>query len=221
MKIVAANLWNLNPRQLNAMGQCLGYDPDIMVLPELHNRCLSAAKHLFHTEGYTLTHVRIHRMMSLAIASRIPFSHSEVMDQGPFTGRPQLKLHLENGIIVLGIHLDAPVSPHRYRKRRQQFSYLTEVITQSPDPIVLAGDFNSYFSESVFQTFLTQIDSLQRDCAIQHGVPQRLHTWPSILPLFQIDHILCSQQLNVTQLNQGRFNGSDHLPIYGCVNAKL
>ncbi|NEO87965.1 MAG: endonuclease/exonuclease/phosphatase family protein [Spirulina sp. SIO3F2] len=215
IQIVAANLWNLNPRQLKAMRQCLEYEPDIVVLPELHNKCISDAKKLFLTHRYTLIHVRIHRMMSLGIASRIPWSHSTIMDQEAFAGRPQLKLHLENDITFLGIHLDAPVSPHRYRKRRQQLSLLADCINQSQNPVVLAGDFNTYFSESIFQTFLTQIDS--RQC---YSSVQRPCTWPSFLPLFQIDHILCSQQLKVTQLQQGYFNGSDHLPIYGCIDLR-
>ncbi|MEM9807283.1 MAG: endonuclease/exonuclease/phosphatase family protein [Cyanobacteria bacterium P01_D01_bin.56] len=213
MKIVAANLWNLNPRKLKAIHQCLEYNPDIVVLPELHNKYVSPTEQLFQNEGYTLIYAHVNRTISLGVASRIPHNHSEIITHGVFAGRPQVQLNLENGITFLGIHLDAPVSPRRYRRRQQQLSLLTDFINQSQDPIILAGDFNTYFSEPVFQTFLTQIDSLQR-----YGSKQRPHTWPCILPLFQIDHILCSPPLKVTQLQQGNFNGSDHLPIYGCVN---
>ena len=199
--------------QLKAIRQCLKYDPDIAVLPELQNHSIPAAEKLFANKGYTLTHTRVRRDMSLGVASRIPASRSEVIDQGPFARRPQLKLQLENGITFFGIHLDAPVSPGRYRRRRQQLSLLAKQIAQSQSPIALAGDFNSYFNEAIFQAFLTQIGGLQSD-----GSRQRLHTWPSVLPLFQIDHILCSQQLKVTRLQKGQFNGSDHLPIYACVN---
>ena len=213
MQVVAANLWDINPMQLKAIRQCLKYEPDIVVLPELRLSCISAAEKLFASKGYTLTHTRVHRIMSLGVASRIPASRSEVIDQGPFARRPQLKLQLENGINFFGIHLDAPLSPRRCRRRRQQLSLLAKLITQSQVPTALAGDFNSYFNESIFQAFLTQIGGLQSD-----GSRQRPHTWPSVLPLFQIDHILCSQQLKATQLQQGHFNGSDHLPIYACVN---
>ena len=213
MQIVAANLWDINPMQLQAICKCLKYDPDIVVLPELRNSCIPAAEKLFASKKYILTHTRADRIMSLGVASRIPASRSEVIDHGPFTRRPQLKLQLENGITFFGIHLDAPVSPCRYWRRQQQLSLLARFIIQSQDPVALAGDFNSYFSESIFQAFLTQIGDLEYD-----GSRQRPHTWPSLLPLFQIDHILCSQQLKVTQLQPGQFNGSDHLPIYACVN---
>ena len=199
--------------QLKAIRQCLKYEPDIIVLPELRHSCIPAAAKLFASKGYILTYTRVRRIKSLGVASRIPASRSEVINQGPFAHRPQLKLQLENGITFLGIHLDAPLSPHRYRLRRRQLSQLAQLITQAKVPTALAGDFNSYFNESIFQAFLTQIGSPHYD-----GLRQRPHTWPSVLPLFQIDHILCSQQLKVTQLQQGHFNGSDHLPIYACVN---
>lgn len=215
MKIVAANLWNLNPNQLTAMGQCLEYDPDIVVLPEVHNKCVVEAEQFFLSQGYTLWHARVHRVISLGVASRIPIDHSEIINQGIFAHRPQLKLHLENGMTFIGIHLEAPVSLRRYRQRRRQLSALADLINQGQRPTVLAGDFNTYFTESVFQTFLARIHSEQR-----RRPGNRLHTWPSILPLFQIDHILCSQQLTLTQLQRGAFNGSDHLPIYGTVDLR-
>ncbi len=199
--------------QLEAIRKCLKYEPDIIVLSELQNSCIPAAEKLFASEGYTLTHTRARRLMSLGVASRIPASHSEVLNQGPFNRRPQLKLQLENGITFFGIHLDAPLSPRRYKRRQQQLSLLAKFITHSQAPVALAGDFNSYFHESIFQAFMTQIGGQQHD-----EPQQRPHTWPSLLPLFQIDHILCSQQLRVTQLQRGNFNGSDHLLIYACVN---
>ena len=216
MQIVAANLWVINPMQLKAIRQCLKYEPDIVVLPELRQRCIPAAEKLFTNKGYILTHIPVRRLMSLGVASRIPASRREIINQGPFASRPQIKLQLENGITFLGIHLDAPVTPHRYRRRQQQLSLLAKLITQSQCPITLAGDFNSYFNESIFQAFLTQIGDLQ------YADPQqRPHTWPSVLPLFQIDHILCSHQLEATQLKQGHFNGSDHLPVYADVNFRI
>ena len=59
MQIVVANLWNINPMQLKAICQCLKYDLDIIVLPELLNSCIPAAERLFASKGYTLTHVRV------------------------------------------------------------------------------------------------------------------------------------------------------------------
>ncbi len=212
MQIIAANLWNLNPRQQKAIVHCLHYAPDLVVLPELRNDCIVDAEKLFLSEGYTFFHIRVNRVMSLGIASLIAVNHSEVIDQDPFSGRPQYKLQLNNGITFLGIHLDAPVSPHRYRRRQRQLSFLAEFIKQSETPVILAGDFNTYFSESIFQRFMALIDSPQ-----SHSSIQRPLTWPSVFPLFQIDHILCSQHLKLTQLQKGHFNGSDHLPIYGCV----
>lgn len=213
MRVATANLWNLNPKQLNAIRQCLDHDADVVVLPELHNKYLPDATELLREVGYDLLHVYVNRTISLGVASRIPLSQSDVLNQAPFNHRPQLKLLLENGITIFGIHLDAPVSPHRCHKRRQQLSALAKLVNQSQTPVVLAGDFNTYFSETIFQEFLTQIN--HQDC---YESVQRPLTWPVIFPLFQIDHVLCSQSLKVTQLQSGVFNGSDHLPVYGCIN---
>ena len=214
MHVVAANLWNINPKQLNAIQQCLAYDPDIIVLPELRNSCISAAEKLLLSQGYDLACVRVHKIMSLGVASRIPTLHREIIDQGDFSGRPQLKLRLENGMTFFGIHLDAPVSPYRCRRRQRQLSLLAKFIDQTQEPVVLAGDFNTYFNESIFQRFLAEINSLPQDA------PLRLRTWPAILPIFQIDHILCNQSLKVSELQKGKFNGSDHLPIHARVSFK-
>lgn len=212
MQVVAANLWNLNPRQLTAIHRCLQYEADVVVLPELKRSHIADAEKLLADKGYTLIHAPVHRNMSLGIASRIPTTNIEAINKKPFIGRPQIKLQLKNGIIFWGIHLDAPISLYRHRQRREQLFFLAQIIKQSQAPTVLAGDFNSYFSESIFQSFLREIGHQQ------YLKPrERLHTWPSVFPLFKIDHILCNQSLKVIKLKRGEFNGSDHLPIHACV----
>lgn len=212
MQVAAANLWTLNPRQLKSILQCLQYQPDVIVLPELNRSHIANAEKLVAIKGYSLIHTPVHRSMSLGVASRISTTNSEVINHGPFVSRPQIKLQLKNGIIFWGIHLDASLSLYRYRKRRKQLSLLAKLINQPQAPTVLAGDFNSYFSEAIFQDFLREIGHQQ------YLKPrERLHTWPSVLPLFKIDHILCNQSLKVIKLKQGDFNGSDHLPIHACV----
>ncbi|NEQ54532.1 MAG: endonuclease/exonuclease/phosphatase family protein, partial [Leptolyngbya sp. SIO3F4] len=92
MQVAAANLWTLNPRQLKAIHQCLQYEPDVVVLPELKRSQTANAEKLLADQGYTLIHTPVHRSMSLGIASRIPTTSSEVINLEPFVGRPQIKL---------------------------------------------------------------------------------------------------------------------------------
>ena len=209
MFIASANLWNVNPFQFRAMQKCLAADPDVVVLPELRNSCVEAARSLFASAGYQFVCHRVHGLMSIAMASRVAIAQHEVICTGPFRNRPQIKLTLASGITVWGIHLDAPLSLGRYALRQKQLPYLAKLVASERKPAVLAGDFNAYRSERIFQMFCAEIgDRTSRSSVL---------TWPSIYPCFQIDHILCTPSLRVSELRAQQSNGSDHLPIIGSV----
>ncbi|MEM9907690.1 MAG: endonuclease/exonuclease/phosphatase family protein [Cyanobacteria bacterium P01_D01_bin.44] len=208
MLIVSANLWCFNPARVRAIRQCLKLAPEIIVLLELQPDLLQTAEQILTDDGFTLTHTRTNDKMLLGIASRAALHHHEVIDDGSFAGRPQLKLQLETGLTFFGIHLMAPVTPRKHSERQKQLRSLAPIIAQTQGPVALAGDFNTYFSEPIFQQFLQQ-----SGCSHSSGVIQQPRSWPSLLPLFKIDHILCNQHLQITQSRSGRFNGSDHLPI--------
>ena len=221
MLVVSANLWNINPFQHRAMQACLTDNPDIVVLSELRNSCVESARSLFASAGYQFVCQRVHGLMSIAVASRIAIAQDQVVRTGPFRKRPQLKLSLASGITVWGIHLDAPLSFSRYALRQKQLPYLAKQVIAADEPTVLVGDFNAYRNERIFQSFCAEIGDRTTDLSGHSASHPPAHsamfTWPSIYPRFQIDHIVCTPPLQVSELRVGQYNGSDHLPIMGSI----
>ena len=122
--------------------------------------------------------------------------------------RPQIRVQLSSGVIVFGIHTMAPITPGKYSQRNKQLEKLASLIRNEPNPVVGAGDFNTHSHETAFKRFLGSTG-----CFRGRVTGSGNKTWPSILPLFRIDHIVCSQHFRIDCFESGKFIWSDHLPI--------
>lgn len=208
MRIVSANLWCFNPSQLSAIQRLLDFAPDLIVLAELKPRLLKPAEHLFVKHGFTLVQAQTNQQMTLCVLSRTAVQSSEILAQGVFASRPQIRVQLSSGVIVFGIHTMAPITPWKYLQRNKQLEKLASLIRNEPNPVVAAGDFNIHSGETAFKRFLGSAGG-------SHGraTGSGNRTWPSILPLFGIDHIVCSQHFRINCFESGKFIWSDHLPV--------
>ncbi len=186
----------------------MDFAPDLIVLAELKPRLLKPAEHLFVKHGFTLVQAQTNQQMTLCVLSRTAVKSSEVLAQGVFASRPQIRVQLSSGVIVFGIHAMAPITPEKYSQRNEQLEKLASLIRNEPNPVVAAGDFNTHSRETAFKRFLGSAG-----CFRGRATGSVSRTWPSILPLFGIDHIVCNQHFRINCFESGKFIWSDHLPI--------
>jgi endonuclease/exonuclease/phosphatase family metal-dependent hydrolase len=80
------------------------------------------------------------------------------------------------------------------------------------DPVILLGDFNARRRSLVYRRFTTKLRDAQ---FVLHKRTQR--TFPSRMPMVRIDHIFCSQSVEVVSVEVPRSRlirtASDHLPV--------
>jgi endonuclease/exonuclease/phosphatase family metal-dependent hydrolase len=111
-----------------------------------------------------------------------------------------IELELEDVAIFL-VHLSL-----KYRHRQQQLRYLHELIARSAKPVIVAGDFNTFWGEHEMYLFM-QAASLRS--ANEHGLP----SYPSNSPRKQLDFVLYGPGIRVTDFEMPAVQYSDHLPI--------
>jgi endonuclease/exonuclease/phosphatase family metal-dependent hydrolase len=111
-----------------------------------------------------------------------------------------IELELADTIIFL-VHLSL-----KYRHRQDQLRALHELITRAEKPVILAGDFNTFWGDSEIYLFM-QAAGLKS--ANTHGLP----SYPSDQPKRELDFILYSEGIEVTNFHMPSVRFSDHLPL--------
>ena len=121
--------------------------------------------------------------------------------------------YFEKGIKKLVIQLDLPEMSiflvHlslRFRTRHHQLRDLYGLVRHAEKPFVIAGDFNSLWGNHEMDLFK---GAAGLNSANEHGLP----TFPSWAPKRQLDFILYSKGLRVTNFAIPRVTLSDHLPL--------
>lgn len=96
-----------------------------------------------------------------------------------------------------------------FRKRAEQANILNQLITASPHPTLVCGDFNSLPSSYVYHTIKGErlLDGFQTS---GHGY---MYTFKYFKHLLRIDYILHSADMNVTDYFSPDWSYSDHNPV--------
>ena len=108
---------------------------------------------------------------------------------------------------VIATHVHRPSRSPRIH--RAQMRALADFARKSPDPVILAGDFNT---GALAASWNELIAATSFKSAMVFAP-----TWPSIpliVPQVALDHILISPQLGFGRTGTGPFVGSDHLGIW-------
>lgn len=146
-----------------------------------------------------------------AVLTRFPVLSKETLDVSQDGFQPRniqaVALDTPNGpLTVVNTHKGL-----KKRERRSQFALLHEYIAtrleEQPTPLVLAGDFNEWqFFTSAFRKLDTTLN--------QHKVGA---TFPSRLPLFSLDRVWTTDDIDVQQVKKLKDKHtrilSDHLPV--------
>jgi len=192
-------------------------DPDIVGLIEVDmgsmrsgrvNQADQIARALGHFSAYECKYGELSVNQYLPIlrkqgnaflaAPRVEGERFHYFDQG--IKRLIIELELDDIAIFL-VHLSL-----KYRHRHFQLRHLYELVKKSAKPVIVAGDFNTFWGEN--EIFLFKEAAGLRSANLQ-GLP----SYPSRAPRMELDFILYSQGIEVHNFEIPAVKLSDHLPL--------
>ena len=111
-----------------------------------------------------------------------------------------IELELEQVCVFL-VHLSL-----KYRHRQYQLRYLHELIEKSTKPVIVAGDFNTFWGTHELYLF-------QKATGLRSANVEGLPSFPSGTPRAELDFVLVSPQIEVTGFQIPDIRLSDHRPL--------
>ena len=93
-----------------------------------------------------------------------------------------------------------------FRQRQHQLRRLHQLVSQARGPVIVAGDFNVLWGDRELDLFLAATGLVS---AYDQGRPSH----PSRSPKRQLDFILYSPELEVSNFNIPMVRYSDHVPL--------
>jgi endonuclease/exonuclease/phosphatase family metal-dependent hydrolase len=118
------------------------------------------------------------------------------------TGIKRLIIELELAdVCVFLVHLSL-----KFRHRQYQLRYLHDLIQKSTKPVVVAGDFNTFWGNHEIYLFM-------RAAGLRSANTVGLPSFPARTPRVELDFILVSEGIEVTNFRVPDVRFSDHRPI--------
>ena len=118
------------------------------------------------------------------------------------TGIKRLIIELEmEEFAVFLVHLSL-----KYRHRHLQLRHLHDLIIATEKPVIVAGDFNTFWGENEIYLFM-------RAAGLKSANPNSIPTYPSRSPRKELDFILYQDGIKVTGFDVPLVRFSDHLPL--------
>ena len=111
-----------------------------------------------------------------------------------------IELEMEDYAVFL-VHLSL-----KYRHRHLQLRRLYDLIQETSKPVVVAGDFNTFWGENEIYLFMKAAGLTSANTASQP-------TYPSRAPRKELDFVLYQDGINVTGFEIPDVKLSDHLPL--------
>ncbi len=118
------------------------------------------------------------------------------------TGIKRLIIELEmDEFAVFLVHLSL-----KYRHRHLQLRTLYDLIEATKKPVIVAGDFNTFWGENEIYLFM-------KAAGLKSANVDSLPTYPSRSPRKELDFVLYQDGIQVTDFQIPDVRHSDHLPI--------
>lgn len=111
-----------------------------------------------------------------------------------------IELELEDFAIFL-VHLSL-----KYRHRHLQLRKLYDLVNVTKKPVVVAGDFNTFWGENEIYLFM-------RAAGLKSANEKHLPSYPSRAPRKELDFILYQDGIQVSGFDVPNVRLSDHLPL--------
>jgi endonuclease/exonuclease/phosphatase family metal-dependent hydrolase len=118
------------------------------------------------------------------------------------TGIKRLIIELEmETFAVFLVHLSL-----KYRHRHLQLRKLYDLIAETSKPVIVAGDFNTFWGENEIYLFM-------RAAGLRSANLKSLPSYPSRAPRKELDFVLYQEGVTVTNFEIPEVRHSDHLPL--------
>ncbi len=118
------------------------------------------------------------------------------------TGIKRLIIELEmDNFAVFLVHLSL-----KYRHRHLQLRKLYDLIAATEKPVIVAGDFNTFWGENEIYLFM-------RAAGLRSANKQSLPSYPSRSPRKELDFVLYQEGIEVSHFEIPQVKFSDHLPL--------
>ena len=111
-----------------------------------------------------------------------------------------IELEMENFAVFL-VHLSL-----KYRHRHLQLRKLYDLIEVTEKPVIVAGDFNTFWGENEIYLFM-------RAAGLRSANESSLPSYPSRSPRKELDFILYQDGIRVSHFEIPQVRFSDHLPL--------
>ena len=111
-----------------------------------------------------------------------------------------IELELADAVIFL-VHLSL-----KYRHRQSQLRTLHELVTRATKPVLVAGDFNTFWGDHEIYLFM-------HAAGLRSANARGLPSYPSHDPRRELDFILYGAGIEVTDFRVPAVLFSDHLPL--------
>jgi len=118
------------------------------------------------------------------------------------TGIKKLIIELElDDVAIFLVHLSL-----KYRHRHFQLRHLYELVRGCQKPVIVAGDFNTFWGEDEIFLFM-------KAAGLQSANVESLPSYPSRSPRLELDFILYGGGIEISNFNIPKVELSDHLPL--------
>lgn len=118
------------------------------------------------------------------------------------TGIKRLIIELElDDVAIFLVHLSL-----KYRHRQYQLRRLHELIRESSKPVIVAGDFNTFWGDDEMYLF-------REAAGLTSANPDNLPSYPSHAPRRELDFVLYGKGITKTGFDIAQTTLSDHLPL--------
>ena len=218
LPVPGAGYLRSNSRVLTGITQFIkSQDPDIVGLVEvdtgsirtgLVNQAEVIAQSLGHYSTYqckygtdslnTFVPIVNKQANAFLAAPRVEGERFHYFDTG--IKRLIIELELDNVCIFL-VHLAL-----KYRQRQYQLRYLHDLIIKSHKPVIVTGDFNTFWGTHEIYLFM-------RAAGLRSANEKNLPSFPARIPRIELDFVLVSKEIEVTNFQVPDVRFSDHRPI--------
>jgi endonuclease/exonuclease/phosphatase family metal-dependent hydrolase len=218
LPVPGAGYLRSNPRVLEGITRFIkSTDPDIVGLIEvdtgsirtgLVNQAEVIAESLGHYSTYQCKYgeASLNSLMPIVRKQANAFLAAPRVEGERFhyfdTGIKRLIIELElDEICVFLVHLSV-----KFRHRHAQLRRLFELVKQTSKPVIVAGDFNTFWGEHEMALFMeaTGLRSANRE---------RLPSYPARRPRMELDFILYSRGIEIDTFFVPEVMFSDHRPL--------
>lgn len=211
--LLAANVrWN-NREPMTLVRELMASDADVLDLQEVTPAWIEEFR-----SGGLLDAYPHHALAAwggsrgTAILSRLPLQDATTLDaRGNGLASATIVLGARR-VRLLAVH---PVAPTMFLEYQRQRDFITDFATRAtadPEPLILAGDFNTTQYHAWFG-HLKRLGLRSAHTSLGRGLA---NTWPNgdrRFPPIRLDHVLVTHTVIPMSIREGKGSGSDHKPV--------